>query len=174
MPPGRWRGTNAGSVTMSPAAVTIGAVTLSRVPVATDPDLGHKTVMPITTSDERKPPITEITTKSATEIVFSIPKRDADRLGQQGQHERHRPERHRQRRGRGSARQGSRRPDMRNVPVCTAVPRRTAEGAEHVAAHVRWRRERGRGGREDFRGVPVIEPSVSPAIRSPPELSRSA
>ena len=32
------------------------------------------TVMPITTIDERNPPITEITTKSATEIVFSRPK----------------------------------------------------------------------------------------------------
>jgi len=37
------------------------------------PTWATKTVMPITTSDERKPPITEITTKSATEIVFSIP-----------------------------------------------------------------------------------------------------
>ena len=58
---------------MSPAAVTIGAVTLSRSQLRRTPSCATTTVMPITTIDDRNPPITEITTKSATEIVFSKP-----------------------------------------------------------------------------------------------------
>ncbi len=64
---------NAGSVTMSPAAVTIGAATLSRSHPRRTLSAATPTVIPSTTIDDSTPPITEITTKSATEIVFSRP-----------------------------------------------------------------------------------------------------
>ncbi len=58
---------------MSPAAVTMGAVTLSRSQSRRTESDATATVISITTIDERNPPITEITTKSAIEIVFSRP-----------------------------------------------------------------------------------------------------
>ena len=90
--------------------------------------------MPITTIDERNPPITEITTKSATEIVFSRPKatemalaRNASTSDTDNDIEI------------DAARfwptSVSRRADIRKVPVWTAVPRRLPERAEHVAPH---------------------------------------
>ena len=128
--------------------------------------------MPITTIDERKPPITEITTKSTSEIVFSRPKATEMALA---------------RTARTSDTDNdieidaarfwptsvSRRADIRKVPVWTAVPRRLPSAPNTlprmpIAAGTRTSRP-GRAAR-----VPVIEPSVSPAIRSPPELSSSA
>ncbi len=58
---------------MSPAAVTMGDVTLSRSQLRRTLSVATPTVMPITTIDDRNPPITEITTKSAIEMVFSRP-----------------------------------------------------------------------------------------------------
>ena len=157
---------------MSPAAVTIGAVTLSRSQLRRTPSWATTTVIPITTIDDRNPPITEITTKSATEIVFSRPNATQIALARNASTSdtdsdidsdaaRFWPT------------SVSRRPDMRKVPVWTAVPRRLPRAPNTLprmpmAAGTRTRRP-GRASR-----VPVIEPSVSPAIRSPPELSRSA
>src|SRR4029078_6803298 len=56
---------SAGSVTMSPAAVTMGADTLSRSHPRRTLSVATPTVIPMTTIDEGTPPITEITTKSA-------------------------------------------------------------------------------------------------------------
>ena len=157
---------------MSPAAVTIGAVTLSRSQLRRTPSWATTTVMPITTIDDRKPPITEITTKSATEIVFSRPNATQIALAR-------------------IASTSDTDSDIdsdaaRFWPTSVSRRRRhaertgvhrgaeaAAEGAEHVAPHADG------GGDEDEEAgkasrVPVIEPRVSPAIRSPPELSRSA
>ena len=62
-----------GSVTMSPAAVTIGAATLSRSQPRRTLSAATPTVIASTTADDRTPPSTEITTKSAIEIVWSSP-----------------------------------------------------------------------------------------------------
>src|SRR5207237_5779472 len=58
-----------GSVAMSPAAVTIGAATLSRSRSRFAQKAATTTVSTPTTIDEMTAPITEITMKSATEIV---------------------------------------------------------------------------------------------------------
>ena len=90
--------------------------------------------MPITTIDDRNPPITEITTKSATEMVFSRPKATRDRLGQDRQHQRHR-QRHRQRRRQVLADQRvapGRHPEGAGVHRGAEA---AAERAEHVAPH---------------------------------------
>ena len=157
---------------MSPAAVTIGDVTLSRSQLRRTPSCATATVIPMTTIDDRKPPITEITTKSATEMVFSRPNATQIALARsastndtdsdiESETARFWPT------------SVSRRADMRNVPVCTAVPRRLPSAPNTLprmpmAAGTRTSRP-GSASR-----VPVIEPRVSPAIRSPPELSRSA
>ena len=65
---------SAGSVITSPAAVTIGAATLSRSQSRRTEYVATPTVIAMTTIEDRKPPTTEITTKSAIEIVFSRPK----------------------------------------------------------------------------------------------------
>src|SRR5215831_18376890 len=58
-----------GSVAMSPAAVTMGAATLSRSRFRFAQKAATATVSTPTTIDEMIAPITEITMKSATEIV---------------------------------------------------------------------------------------------------------
>ncbi len=58
---------------MSPAAVTIGAATLSRSQPLRTLSAATPTVIPSTTIEDSTPPTTEITTKSATEIVSSRP-----------------------------------------------------------------------------------------------------
>ena len=157
---------------MSPAAVTMGDVTLSRSQLRRTLRVATPTVMPITTIDERKPPITEITTKSAIEMVFSSPNatemalaRIASTSDTDNDIEI------------DAARFWptivSRRADIRNVPVCTTVPRRLPSAPNTlprmpIAAGTRTRRP----GRDS--SVPVMEPSVSPARRSPPELMSSA
>ncbi len=163
---------SAGSVTMSPAAVTMGDVTLSRSQFRRTPRVATPTVMAITTIDERKPPITEITTKSAIEMVFSRPNATEIALARTASTNdtdndieidaaRFWPT------------TVSRRVDMRKVPVCTAVPSRLPSAPNTLprmpmAAGTRTRRP----GRDS--SVPVMEPSVSPARRSPPELMSSA
>ncbi len=163
---------NAGNVTMSPAAVTIGDVTLSRSQLRRTLSVATPTVIAITTIDDRNPPITEITTKSTIEIVFSSPKATHTALARNASTNEIDSDIDNEA-ARFCPTSVSMRRDMRNVPVCTAVPRRLPSAPNTlprmpIAAGTSTSRP-GRACR-----VPVMEPRVSPARRSPPELSRSA
>ena len=143
------------------------------VPVAADPDLGDEHGDPHHDQRRQEPADHRDHHEVGDRDRVLDPERDADRLGQE-----------RRARTTPTATSTTTRPgsgrraccagvDMRNVPVCTAVPRRLPRAPNTLprmpmAAGTRTRRP-GRLSR-----VPVIEPSVSPATRSPPELRRSA
>jgi hypothetical protein len=129
-------------------------------------------VIAMTTIDDRNPPITEITTKSATEIVFSSPKPTAITLASTARTSEMESESESDA-ARFWPTTVSGRRESWNVPVWMAVLRRLPSAPNTlprmpIAAGTSTRRP-GRALR-----VPVMEPSVSPARRSPPELIRSA
>src|SRR5207244_13583628 len=112
-----------GSVTMSPAAVTSGAATLSMSQSRRADTWATPTVSPSTTIDEIAPPTTEITTNAPMEMVWSRPKPTATALASTAR------ARETDRLRAVAARTFwpttvSARADTRNVPVRMGVPRR--------------------------------------------------
>ena len=71
---------SAGSVTMSPLAVTSGAITLSGSQSRRAAVLASVTVSTASTIDDSRPPSTEMVTYSATEMVSATPKPSATSL----------------------------------------------------------------------------------------------
>ncbi len=163
---------SAGSVTMSPAAVTIGAATLSRSQSRRTEIDATATVIAITTIDERNPPTTEITTKSAIEIVFSRPKPTEITLARIASTSEIESDSEIDA-ARFWPRTVSGRRDSWKVPVWIAVLSRLP-----IAPNTFPRMPIAAGTSTSRPGsasrVPVIEPRVNPARRSPPELIRSA
>ena len=158
---------------MSPAAVTIGAVTLSRSQLRRTPSCATHHGDPQHHDRRQEAADHRDHDEVGDRDGVLEPEADRDGLGQDREHERHR-QRHRDRRREvladDACRAGA---DIRNVPVWIAVPRRLPSAPNTLprmpmAAGTRTSRP-GRASR-----VPVIAPRVSPASRSPPELSRSA
>ena len=143
---------SAGSVTMSPAAVTIGAATLSRSQLRRtrarrdrDGDRHH--------DDRREEPADH---RDHDEVGDRDRVLEAeahrDRLGEDREHERDR-QRQRDRRRQVLADDGvGPGATCWKVPVWIAVPSRLPERPEHVARACRWRRGRARAGRAVLRG----------------------
>ena len=155
----------------SPAAVTIGAATLSR----SQRRCAHCDATPIviasTTSDDSSAPTTATTMKSTIEIDRHV-ERDRDGLGEHRERERRREREHQ--------RGGDVLTDRRVEPARDAERAGVDEGAEPAAE----RRTRcpacrsppgsGRRAPGSSRSVWLIDASVSPATRSPPDEIRSA
>ena len=160
-----------GKVTMSPAAVTSGGWTLSRskskrTEIAVDARPRRAERRPTTTI----PPTTEITTKSAIEIVFATPNATETAFAQ-----------HRERRARSTATmRATRRCSGRRACRADATPGTSRRGSPCRggcrAPRRRCRACRSAAGTSTRRPgsasrVPVIAPSVRPARRSPPDES---
>ena len=160
---------------MSPAAVTIGAATLSRSRLRLAQNAATATVSTSTTTDERIAPITEMTMKSTIEIdrpctnsVATSPWR-APRARPRSTATSTIAARHVLADQRvdaaatgGTCRRGS------------AVPSRLPSAAEDVAPHPDRGRDRMSRPGKQRSSVWVIEASVRPVTRSPPEEIRSA
>ncbi len=159
-------------MTMSPAAVTSGAATLSMShPRRTDIQATMR-VRPSTNTEPRTPPTTEITRKSASEIVSPAPKADDTTLASTARAA-----------DTNSVRAMeastfwpttvSRRRDRRNVPVWIEVPRRLPRAPKMLprmpmAAGTSTSRPGSRA------RVSEMAPRVTPASRSPAEETSSA
>ena len=161
-----------GSVTTSPAAVTIGVETLSRSRSKRTQAVVTTTTTSRTTIDDSMPPTTEMTTKSTIEIELATPNATETALASTASTSEMDSE---------SASEAttfcptsvSSRRDTRNVPVWIAVLNRLPRPPKMlprmpIAAGTRTSRP----GSDS--SVPVMAPSVSPARRSPPDESRSA
>ena len=159
---------------MSPAAVTIGAATLSRSPLVAHAERGDRDRD--RQHDDRRDDRADrprSTMKSTTEIAFVTPNAIATALGHDREQDR---ERHRQR-DRGGEVLADERVDAPRQPERPGVDRGTEaapERAEDVAPHADRRRDEDRSVRAGRSRVPVMEPSVRPVTRSPPDEIRSA
>ena len=172
MPTSRVARNRAGSVTMSPAAVTRGAATLSMSQPRRTASQATPRVRASTTIELRTPPTTEITRKSTVEMVSATPKAVATTLASTA-----------------SAAEMNRvraidattfcpttvsvRRDRRNVPVWMEVPRRLPSAPKMLprmpmAAGTSTSRP------GSASSVWVMAPRVTPASRSPPEETSSA
>ena len=163
---------SAGSVTMSPAAVTSGAATLSMSHPRRTDRAATPSVSASTKIEPNTPPTIEMTKKSVSEIVSETPNALAIVLASTAS-------------AADTASVSaaaakmfwpttvSRRHDSRKVPVWIDVPSRLPSAPKMLprmpmAAGTRTSRP------GSSSSVPVIAPSVSPARRSPPDETSSA